>query len=334
MSTRSEPQADLVAQLAPFEVRKTPKAAMVWILTFVPFVILVEILTRLIQAPVSMPLLALVYFLATLFQARLFVLMHDCGHNRLTGSNFLNNWIGHLCAFSFAVPFLYWRDLHNQHHKYQGNLDQRDQHIDLWTLTVKEYENSSKLRKAIYRFYRAPFSLFLIGPSLFFLFFLRWPLKRKSRAAIKNILILDFILFSLIGGSFFHEPLRMRLITLVSIAAFNFSLALWLFYQQHVFTDSYWTRDSQFDNKDVSISGSSFIVFPRYLNWFAASIGYHHIHHLNTKIPYYNLRFAHSHLKTKGLLLSEKALKPVEMLRNTKLKLWCENTRRMVGFLS
>jgi omega-6 fatty acid desaturase (delta-12 desaturase) len=33
---------------------------------------------------------------------------------------------------------------------------------------------------------------------------------------------------------------------------------------------------------------------PRWLNWFTADIGYHHVHHLSSAIPNYRLRAAHT----------------------------------------
>jgi len=34
----------------------------------------------------------------------------------------------------------------------------------------------------------------------------------------------------------------------------------------------------------AAIEGTSFLILPRWLNWFTANIAYHHIHHLSAKI--------------------------------------------------
>lgn len=332
MSTRAEPKSVLATELRPFENRNTSWGLATWLLTFIPFLSLVEILARLFQNGASWWGLLGIYLSAVLFHARLFVLMHDCGHDRLTASHRLNVWIGHLCAFTYAVPFLFWRDLHNQHHRHQGNLDRKKEYFDLWTWTVTEYQAATWPKKLFYRFYRHPVSLFLLGPGLFFIFFLRWPPQKKSPAALKNILFLNFILLGLIFASVDNHELRLRLLTLLSIAAFNFSVAVWFFYQQHVFADTYWARETRFNKEDVSFLGSSFIVFPQFLDWFAASIGHHHIHHLNTKIPYYHLKRARQHLLDQGRLVHEKRLRFKEMIKSIKLKIWCEKKEKMVSF--
>lgn len=334
MSNRSEPQQSSATQLGSFEVRNTAKGFTTWLLTFIAFTSLVEILARFFQEQTSWLVLLGLYFTAVLFHARLFILMHDCGHNRLTASHRLNTWIGHFCAFTYIMPFLYWRDLHNQHHRYQGNLDQRDQHFDLWTMTLEEYKSASNPKKLFYRIYRSPIGLFLIGPVLFFIFFLRWPAGKKSRASIQNILLLNLIILALTVASLLSMEIRLRLMTFLCIAVFNFIAAIWLFYQQHVFVDTYWERDSQFNNEELSFQGSSFIDFPNWMKWFMASIGYHHIHHFNTKIPYYHLKSARQYLIDQNILKQEKKLGFVEMLENTRLKLWDEKAKKLIRFPS
>jgi omega-6 fatty acid desaturase (delta-12 desaturase) len=43
-----------------------------------------------------------------------------------------------------------------------------------------------------------------------------------------------------------------------------------------------------------AIEGSSFLILPRWLNWFTANIAYHHLHHLSAKIPNYCLVACHN----------------------------------------
>lgn len=334
MSTRSEHHSASTLELSSFETRSTAKGFTTSLLTFIAFMSLVEVLARFFQEPTSWWVLLGLYLTAILFHARLFILMHDCGHNRLTASNHLNTWIGHFCAFTYLMPFLYWRDLHNQHHRYQGNLDQRDQHFDLWTMTLSEYRKASSSQKLIYRIYRSPLSLFILGPSLFFVFFLRWPPRKKSATAIKNILTLNLVLIFLIVASFLNSELRIRILTFMGVIFFNFSAAVWLFYQQHVFADTYWERNSAFNNEAISFDGSSFIDFPIGMRWFMASIGYHHVHHFNTKIPYYHLKSAREYLINQKILNHEKKLGLIEMIKNTGLKLWDESSKKLVRFPS
>ena len=44
---------------------------------------------------------------------------------------------------------------------------------------------------------------------------------------------------------------------------------------------------------DAALRGSSYLKLPKLLQFFTGNIGLHHVHHLNTRIPNYNLQRAH-----------------------------------------
>jgi len=66
-----------------------------------------------------------------------------------------------------------------------------------------------------------------------------------------------------------------------------------LFHWQHEINTAYWKSSQDYDHKDACFLGSSFLLVPNSLKWITLGIEYHHIHHLNTKIPSYNLRKCH-----------------------------------------
>ena len=65
------------------------------------------------------------------------------------------------------------------------------------------------------------------------------------------------------------------------------------------------------------------------LHWFTGNIGYHHIHHLASRIPNYRLREA---FESSELLRSAPRLTLWTSLKSARLKLWDEQSKRMVGF--
>ena len=64
---------------------------------------------------------------------------------------------------------------------------------------------------------------------------------------------------------------------------------VWMFYVQHQFEGVYWERGQKWDYAAAALQGSSFYKLPVVLQWFSGNIGFHHIHHLGSKIPNYNL---------------------------------------------
>jgi len=109
---------------------------------------------------------------------------------------------------------------------------------------------------------------------------------------------------------------------------FGTSVGVWLFYVQHNYEGVYWERHPQWDYFKASLQGSSFYKLPAVLRWFTGNIGFHHIHHLGSKIPNYNLPKAYKenpifHIKPLTLLSSLKCL---------KWRLYDEANRRLAGW--
>jgi omega-6 fatty acid desaturase (delta-12 desaturase) len=66
------------------------------------------------------------------------------------------------------------------------------------------------------------------------------------------------------------------------------------------------------------------------LRWFTANIGYHHIHHLNARVPFYRLPEV---MKAFVELQTPKttSLKPQDILKCLRLKVWDVQAQKMVG---
>ena len=67
------------------------------------------------------------------------------------------------------------------------------------------------------------------------------------------------------------------------------SLGAYLFYAQHNFPAAEIRAGSEWDYVFAALRSSSYMAMNPILGWFTANIGYHHIHHLNSRIPFYRL---------------------------------------------
>ena len=67
------------------------------------------------------------------------------------------------------------------------------------------------------------------------------------------------------------------------------------------------------------------------MHWFTGNIGYHHVHHLNAKIPFYRLPEAMAGLQE---LQSPQVttLFPMDIVRCLRLKLWDPVEDRLLTF--
>jgi omega-6 fatty acid desaturase (delta-12 desaturase) len=270
----------------------------------------------------------LLSFLAAGFLVRLFIIFHDCGHGSFFRSQKANGIVGKLIGILAFTPYSPWHYNHKIHHATAGNLDKRDVG-DVWTLTVNEYINSSKRRRLKYRLYRNPFVLFIFGAVFVMLINNRLTKKwmkgeERSNVYITNIgiILMAGVISSLIG-------IKAYLLVQLPILVVSQSIGLWLFYVQHQYEDVFWEKNENWDYKRAAIEGSSFLKLPPILQWFTGNIGFHHVHHLSSRIPNYNLARCHyendlfRHLKPITLFSS---------FRTLKLRLWDEASRQMVSF--
>jgi acyl-lipid omega-6 desaturase (Delta-12 desaturase) len=264
------------------------------------------------------------------FLVRLFIIQHDCGHGSLFSSRHANDWVGRVIGVFTVTPYDFWRRTHAIHHASSGNLEHRGAG-DIQTLTVAEYQALGRWGRALYWLYRHPIVMFGVSP--FFLFFLQqrlpvggmrggampWLSTMLTNVAIGG-LVAVFVL--LIGWKAFlavHLPA-------VSLAA---SLGVWLFYLQHQFENTFWEKPPHWTHEDAALHGSSYYDLPKPLMWLTGYIGAHHLHHLSSRIPFYNLP---SVLKAYPEFTKIGRLTFVDSLNCVKLTLWCETEKRLISF--
>jgi omega-6 fatty acid desaturase (delta-12 desaturase) len=106
-------------------------------------------------------------------------------------------------------------------------------------------------------------------------------------------------------------------------------LGVWLFSVQHRFEHTLWAHDANWSFTEAALRGSSYLRLPRILQWFTGNIGFHHIHHLNPRIPNYRLEDCHG---TIGGMEAAPILTLRTAIGTLRYALWDENLRRMVRF--
>src|SRR5580700_8637226 len=133
--------------------------------SFIPYVLLW--VAMIYALAVSYWLMLPLAILAAGFLARIFIIFHDCGHASFFKSKRANNMVGAVAALMNLTPFRHWRWQHAVHHGTAGDLDRRGSG-DIWTLTVREYLQSTRCRRLAYRLARNPIVLFVIAPLYVF----------------------------------------------------------------------------------------------------------------------------------------------------------------------
>jgi acyl-lipid omega-6 desaturase (Delta-12 desaturase) len=262
------------------------------------------------------------------FLVRTFIIFHDCGHQAFFRSRRANTIWGRITGVITLTPYYYWHASHARHHATSANLDKRG-FGDVWMMTVNEYLEATKTERLKYRLYRQPLVMFILGPMLIFLVSHR-TVRRGSNKREKNSVYLTnlAILTCAVGASLVLGVWPFVIIQSL-ILFFGLSAGVWLFYVQHQFEGVYWEREGDWDFVTASLDGGSFYQLPWVLKWFTGNIGYHHVHHLNPRIPNYNLPKCHRDIPA---LQATKPVRLFSSLKSLQFRLWDEERGVMVGF--
>jgi len=264
------------------------------------------------------------------FVVRLFMIQHDCGHGAFFRRKAANDWVGRTLGILTLTPYDVWRRGACDASCDDRQLDRRGMG-DVETLTVREYLARSRLGRLAYRLYRHPVVLFGVGPA--YLFFLQhrvplgmmrggwrpWLSSLATNAATAAAVVLMMWLVGPWAFLAIHLPVML-------LAA---SIGVWLFYVQHQFESTQWARDEAWNLQDAALHGSSHYDLPAVLRWFTANIGVHHVHHLNSRIPYYRLPQV---LRDRPDLIDIGRVTLGQSLWNVRLTLWDEASGGLISF--
>lgn len=279
-------------------------------------------------------------FLAGLFLTRIFIIQHDCGHQSFFPDRTKNDRTGFLMSLMTCIPYKYWARSHNHHHAHQGQLDTRTIG-DVTLLTVREYNELSNWGKIKYRIYRSVPVMFLFGP-IYYIFihnripFIKFKGWEKERLTLlrTNLYLLGFfailgVILSLPTFDLIEGFKKLALLYIPILITFAFT-AIWFFYMQHQHDPNYkaWKEDWQY--LLAAIKGSSYYKLPKIFNFFTGNIGYHHIHHLAPKVPFYKLEKC-----SKENPIFQKYVTTITLLSSVKYAfytLWDEENYRMITF--
>lgn len=261
---------------------------------------------------------------------RLFMLQHDCGHGSFFKSRRANTIVGSSLGVVTLVPYTYWRKTHAIHHATSGDLDGRD-FGDIDTLTVREYLSRSQAKQLMYRIYRHPLVLLVVGPVWQFVIKHRLPLDipaswKREWASVHwtnvGLAAVVALMCWLVGW-------RTFLLVQLPITVLAGAIGVFLFYVQHQYEDTYWRYREAWNYYASGLEGASHLVMPKLLQWWTASIGLHHIHHVASRIPNYRLQQC---FDDNPVLQRVTTLTLPASVRTLWLTLWDEDERKLVGF--
>lgn len=329
MSTAVSPAPpDWNALLEPYRKPEIWRSAYQLTDTAIPFVALW--MAMLWSLEVGYWLTLLLAIPTSLFMIRLFIFQHDCGHGAFFKSRRANTVVGSIIGVVTLIPYSYWRRTHAIHHATSGNLDQRN-FGDIDTLTVREYLNLSRWKRLQYRVYRHPWVMLGVGPLYQFIIKHRFPADtpRSWKREWMSVWATNIAVAAVVAVMWFTIGIERFLLVQLPLTLLTGSLGVFLFYVQHQYKDTYWRYREAWDYYAAGLEGSSYFNLPKILHWCTGNIGYHHIHHVCSRIPNYHLERAWNEIPA---LQEVTWLSIPDSLKTLRLSLWDEDSRQLIGF--
>lgn len=259
---------------------------------------------------------------------RLFVIYHDQQHHAILSQSKLAEGFMRIFGILSLSPSSIWRSSHNYHHKHNSKL--RSAHIGSYPVMTKaEFLKSSRGTRFGYLLMRHPLTI-LFGYVFVFLWgmciypFFNQP-REHSDCLISTVVHLTFAV--LLTYLFGWPALFLTLLLPHFIAS---AIGSYLFYAQHNFPGVSFYDRAGWAYEKAALESSSFMKTGPVMAWFSANIGYHHIHHLNARVPFYRLPEVFRAIPELGKPKTT-SLHPLEILRCLRLKVWDVEKQQMVG---
>jgi omega-6 fatty acid desaturase (delta-12 desaturase) len=194
-------------------------------------------------------------------------------------------------------------------------------------LTLDEYRAKPWYFRAGYRLYRNPLVMFGLGSVYSTIIMQRVPTPTARNRMHRSVWLTNVAVVVMVAVLCFAFGWQTVLFVELPLVVLAGGSGIWLFYVQHQFQPTYWERTADWSFDDAAVRGSSHLALPKILQFFSGNIGFHHVHHLNPKIPNYNLQRAH---EDHEVFTSVPSVSFADGVRAVRLKLWDEQTHQMV----
>ena len=316
---------DLFKATLPFGVESVKTS---WWVVSSTFLLLLASLVGAALAP-AWPLRLLFSIVSALLMVRAFITYHDYMHNAILSRSRIAWWLFRLYSALALTPPRSWKHSHNYHHGHVGKLDAADDGA-FAMMTTDNWRDASLLKRIAYRVERHPLTILSGYFTIFFLSITVLPFLRNPARHWDSLLVLlghsGLIAALWVWGgfdvAFFVVLLPMTIASMIGS---------YLFFAQHSFESMRILPTETWTSMRAAMESSSYLKLNRVMRWFTGNIGYHHVHHLNARIPFYRLPEAMEAIEElqspATITLSFKDIKAC-----FRCCLWDEGLQRMVSY--
>jgi omega-6 fatty acid desaturase (delta-12 desaturase) len=260
---------------------------------------------------------------------RAFILFHDFLHGAILRGSGVARALFEVFGIAVMTPARVWRETHNYHHAHTAKIV--GSNVGSYAMvTTDMWRRMSPRDRFRYRLVRHPLTILFAYFTVFFIGMGVSPFRRAPRKhAVAGVAVAAHVLAwgaAIWLGLFVPFFFAFALPLFIACA-----LGAYMFYAQHNFVDMHVQPRESWTYVRAALESSSYMEMGPVLRFFAGNIGYHHVHHLNSTIPFYRLPEAMAAipaLQSPG----RTSLAPSEIIRCLQLKLWDPASDTMVGY--
>jgi len=266
--------------------------------------------------------------LAGLLLVRMFVIYHDHQHHTILLKSSIANFIMTAFGIYMLAPTSIWKRSHDHHHNHNSKLFSAS--IGSFPIATRQkFSGMSSKEKTAYLAIRHPITIGLgyismfIGGMCIGSFFSAPKRHLDALLALTLHIAAAVCIIIFLGWQFW---------LLVYFVPFTIACGIgsYLFYAQHNFPGVTFATNKEWAYEKAALESSSYMTMNPVMQWFTGNIGFHHIHHLNSKIPFYRLPEVMKHFpelrqcKTTSLRIKD-------IVACLRLKIWDTEKEKMTA---
>jgi acyl-lipid omega-6 desaturase (Delta-12 desaturase) len=298
-----------------------------WIELGITMVLAVLVFSGLVFAPFPIGVKLVLTMLCSLTYVRLFVIYHDYQHNAILQNSTLATWIMKAIGVYLLAPQAIWKRSHDYHHNNNSKLTLSG--IGSYpTISKSRFSRLTRNERFIYLMNRHPLTV-ILGYFTLFIYWLN--LKSFFQSPRKHVDSLFALVFHVVAGFMIYYFAGSVTFFLGWFAPFfiAFGIGSYLFYCQHNFPGAQFAENHDWKYDQAALTSTSYMVMDPVTQWFTGNIGYHHVHHLNSRIPFYRLPEVMESMPELQSV-TRTSWNPVDVYRCFRLKMWDDTSSKMI----
>jgi acyl-lipid omega-6 desaturase (Delta-12 desaturase) len=267
--------------------------------------------------------------LAGLLTVRAFIVYHDFKHGSILRGDKLAKLILDGFGLYVLTPSQVWTQTHNYHHAHTAKIV--GSHVGSYMmLTTALWEKTTPGQRFMYKLIRHPLTIALGYFTVFVYGFCTAAFLRNPRKNTDSLVAIA-VQLAIIAGLWHYFGFAVLCFAFLIPQIIAHAMGAYLFYAQHNFPDAHVQPRESWSFVRASLESSSYLKFGPIMNYFTGNIGYHHVHHLNHRIPFYRLPEAMAAIPELQNPRTT-SLHPRDIIACFKLKLWDPEQNKLVGY--